>query len=105
MQINMNFQRVFEKFDDLKLDALLASEVGPSHAKGGNAKLKTKLTVDVFRATQPMLPPIHAQRFFPIDECYPIKKTDELSNEPMIPPPSEVSSLLLVNKSSLPPPL
>lgn len=34
-QINLSFQRVFEKIDDLKLDVLLASEAGPSNAKGG----------------------------------------------------------------------
>lgn len=50
MQINMSFQYVFEKFDDLKPDALLASEVGPSHAKGVNGDyMETNLQIPTSR--------------------------------------------------------
>lgn len=50
------------------------------------AKIKTKLTIDAFRATQSMPPSIPGPRIVPIDEGSPIKKSDELPEEPLIPP-------------------
>lgn len=41
------------------------------------AKLKTKLTIDTFRATQSIVPPILAPRIVPIIEGSPTQKPDE----------------------------
>ncbi|CAH1412184.1 unnamed protein product [Lactuca virosa] len=49
-------------------------------------KVNTKITVDSFRATQPMPPPMPALRIYPVDERFPIKKTVGLPNQPLIPP-------------------
>ncbi|CAH1421113.1 unnamed protein product [Lactuca virosa] len=53
-------------------------------------KLKTKLTVGTFQATQSMLPPIPAPKIVQIDEGSPSRKPDDLPKEPLIPPPSEL---------------
>lgn len=54
------------------------------------AKLKTKLTINAFWATQSLLPPIHALRIAEIDEGFPTQKQDDIPEEPLIPPPSEI---------------
>lgn len=49
-------------------------------------KIKTKLTIDAFRAPQSMLPPIPAQRITQIDEGSPTRKPGDLLEEPLVPP-------------------
>lgn len=50
------------------------------------AKLKTKLTIDAFRATQLMLPRIPTPRIELFDEGSPIKRSYDLPNQSMIHP-------------------
>ena len=47
------------------------------------AKVKTKLTVDAFRATLSMLPPIPALRIALIDEGSPLWIPDDIPEEPL----------------------
>lgn len=53
-------------------------------------KIKTKLTIDAFRATQSMLPPIPSLRIIPIDEDSPTQKSTDLPEDPPITPHSEL---------------
>ncbi|CAH1446997.1 unnamed protein product [Lactuca virosa] len=49
------------------------------------AKAETKLTVDAFRATPSMLPPIPAPKIAPIDEGSPLRTLDDIPEEPLLP--------------------
>lgn len=51
------------------------------------AKEKNKITINTFRATQSMLPPIPSPRIVHIDEGSPLRKPDNIPEEPLIPPP------------------
>ena len=51
------------------------------------AKLKTKLTIDALRATKPMSP---LMRIVQIDEGSPIRKPNEIPEEPLLHPLSEL---------------
>lgn len=52
-------------------------------------KVKTKLKINAFIATQPMPPLIPTPRIFQIDEGSPIWKPNEIPKDPLIPLPSE----------------
>lgn len=54
------------------------------------AKLKTKLSIDAFRATQSMLPQIPTLRMVQIDEASPTQKPDDIPEEPLIPRLSKI---------------
>lgn len=50
-------------------------------------RVKTKLTIDAFLATQSMMHVIPSPRVVPIDEGSPLWKRDDIPEEPLIPPP------------------
>lgn len=53
-------------------------------------KLKTKVTIDAFRATQSMLPLIPTPRIVQIDEGSHTQKPNNILEEPLIPPLPEI---------------
>lgn len=54
------------------------------------AKLKINLTIDVVQATQPLPPSIPALWIAQIKEGSPTRNPDEIHEEPLVPPPSEL---------------
>lgn len=53
-------------------------------------KLRTKLTIDAFRSTYPMPPPILSPRIVHIDEGSPTRKPEQIPEEPLVPPLSKL---------------
>lgn len=53
-------------------------------------KVKTKLIVDAFRATQPIPPPMYTPKMITINEGSPIEKDDSLPAPELVLPISEV---------------
>lgn len=54
------------------------------------ATVNMNLTINAFQATQPMHPLIPTLRIVQIDEGSPIMKDDDIPEEPLVPPPSEL---------------
>lgn len=54
------------------------------------AKVKTKMTIDSFRAIQQTPHLIPTPRIVQIDEGFPIKKHDMIPEDPLLPHPSEL---------------